>query len=85
MQDASDEANEEEGDFPVAPMPGFIFIEPEYREMATRAWVADVVMGSGEVPLKPDTLSFCELMTQWLLNGTSKPTSTKLRIIKEPE
>ena len=76
------ELDQEEGDFPVDPTPGFIFIEPEYREMATRAWVAEIVMGSGEVPLKSDTLGFCEQMTQWLLSGTSKSAS-KLRVIKD--
>ena len=78
------EPDQEDGDFPVDPMPGFIFIEPEYREMATRAWVAEIVMGSGEVPLKSDTLSFCEQMTQWLLSGASKSTN-KLRVIKDAD
>ena len=79
---ATQDADPDEGDIHVDPMPGFIVIEPDYREMATRAWVAEIVMGSGEVPLKPDTLGFCELMTQWLLNGAGKPASTKLRVIK---
>ena len=68
-------------DFPLDPMPGFLFIESEYREGAARAWVAEIVIGSGEVPLKPDTLSFCELMTQWLLHGAAKPAPNKLRVI----
>lgn len=76
------EPGQEDGDFPVDPMPGFIFIEPAHREMAARAWVADIVMASGEVPLNADTLSFCELMTKWLLNGATK-SSNKLRVVRE--
>ncbi|MBI1213940.1 MAG: hypothetical protein GC190_20965 [Alphaproteobacteria bacterium] len=75
------EADQEDGDFPIGPMPGFVFIEPACREMAARAWVAEIVMGSGEVPLTADTLSFCELMTQWLLNGTSR-MSSKLSVVR---
>ena len=72
-------------DFPVESMPGFLFIDSDYREVAARAWVAEIVLESGEVPLKPDTLSFCELMTQWILHGASKSPSNKLRVIKEGE
>jgi hypothetical protein len=70
-------------DFPVEPMPGFLFIESQYREIAARAWVAEIIMGSGEVPLKGDTLTFCELMTQWILNGTARTAPNKLRVITD--
>ena len=72
-------------DFPVDAMPGFLFIEPQYRDVAARAWVAEIVMGSGDVPLTADTLNFCELMTQWILNGASKSTANKLRVIKDSD
>jgi len=70
-------------DFPIDPMPGFLFVESDYRDAAARAWVAEMVLGSGEVPLKPDTLNFCELMTQWVLNGAAKVPTNKLHVVKD--
>jgi hypothetical protein len=78
--------DEDEGeDFPIDPMPGFLFIEPQYRDPAVRSWVAAIVLGSGEVPLTADTLNFCELMTQWILNGASMSAPNKLRVIKDSD
>ena len=77
-------AREGDGDdFPLEAMPGFLFIESGYRDIAARAWVAEIVLGSGEVPLKAETLSFCELLTQWILNGASGAQPNKLRVIKD--
>jgi hypothetical protein len=76
------EEDDDGEEFPVEPMPGFLFIEAQYRDAAARSWVAEIVLGSGEVPLTPDTLNFCELMTQWILNGSSKDAPNKLRVIK---
>ena len=83
VQEITTRDNGDDDDFPIEAMPGFLFIESDYREIAARAWVAETVLSSGEVPLKADTLTFCELMTQWILNGVSKSQPNKLRVVKD--